>query len=191
MISKDTRHLWTLAGVLAAGAIGAVAARQLLVPASYGTLGPFRADHMREEAARAATVTTTAECVECHEGVGKMSAEGPHKSVHCMNCHGVGRAHAERCRAAAAGSGAETCEGPAAVTADLHSEKSAAECMRCHRKMVGRPAEHKQVAPVRHAEKKGSEEPDGPAVCAECHLSHDPSQAPEEQAAVDPEASAG
>jgi formate-dependent nitrite reductase cytochrome c552 subunit len=86
-------------------------------------------------------------CAACHGSIASTLSSGDHSGVTCQNCHvGSAQGHVEN-------------------RATLGIDRSRALCIRCHGKVVGRPADFPQVVPEKHA---------GEAVCADCHSPHSP-----------------
>lgn len=174
----DTRHLWRLLGVLAAaGAVGA-AVRSLLVPADFGTVGPYRASALADNAARPSLFPADATCHSCHASVHEERAGTAHEAVRCAHCHGNGSEHVRL--ATAAGDDAATSLPPAAewdgdflTKVDLWVTKDRRVCLSCHEAVVGMPASFKKIEVAAHLEEQGASEPLSRETCFECHGGHD------------------
>lgn len=151
---EHARHVFRVALVLLV-AIGAIfIGRGFLVPHSYGTFGPYRADNVAEQMkARVPAHAGPASCAPCHKGKAEARAAGSHKTVSCEVCHGpLGRHVVD---------GKVT--GPATV------DRAYTLCARCHRRIQGRPEKFPQVVLEQHVTAKLEG-----AVCLECHDPHSP-----------------
>jgi hypothetical protein len=126
-------------------------ARHFLTPASFGELGWYRADALTEAASYDRVYAGAAACSECHDQ-GETLATGAHASLSCEGCHGPGQGHSESFD-----------QHPMVVLTFSH-------CVRCHEANPSRPAWHTQIATTDHY-------PGSP--CIECHLPHNPNEAPE------------
>jgi hypothetical protein len=84
-----------LALVFLIAAVAYVIARSFLVPPTFGELGHYRADAVREIAARPIKYAGKDACVACHEEESTQQYKGPHQNVSCEDCHGPSQAHAD------------------------------------------------------------------------------------------------
>jgi cytochrome c553 len=122
-------------------------ARLFLVPASFGKLGWYRADALKDYAALPISYAGAASCEECHTEEATAKAKGNHKSVSCESCHGPLSAHVQ-----------DATVTPAKIT-DLRF------CVRCHEANPSRPEKFPQVNVAEHSGLKN---------CLECHKAHQP-----------------
>jgi hypothetical protein len=122
--------------------------KAVLVPASLGLYGHYRADALEENGARLASFAGHAACEDCHAEVVETRKGSKHERVSCEACHGALARHA---------AGDESAGKPARPTAAL--------CLTCHASNVAKPAGFPQVSPKDHAE---------PGTCLECHIPHSP-----------------
>ncbi len=176
---KDTRHLWTLGGLIVLCGIGFVGMRSQMIPESFGQTGPYRAAALTEIAARPSVWQSDAVCHECHEDVEEERADSLHKDVRCSHCHGVGREHVAQARRAAESpespiDPAEEWDGDFLTSVDLYITTDRKTCLVCHEDQVGMPVDFKKIDFAEHLEEQGASEPDSKEACFECHAGHDP-----------------
>ena len=144
----DYEHLLRVVGLFAAGLLVFLLLKAVLVPASFGLYGHYRADALEENAARAVSFAGHAACEDCHAEVVEVRKGSKHERVACEACHGALAPHA---------AGDESAGKPARPTAAL--------CLTCHTSNVAKPAGFPQVSLKDHAE---------PGTCLECHKPHSP-----------------
>ncbi len=151
---EHARHVFRVALVLLVVIAAVFLGRGFLVPRSYGTFGPYRADNVAEQMkARPPAHAGAASCTPCHKAKAEARAAGSHKSVSCEVCH------APLLRHVADGK----------VTGSMPIDKSFTLCARCHRRIQGRPEKFPQVVLEQHVTSKLEG-----AVCLECHDPHSP-----------------
>jgi len=133
-----------------------VAARQLLVPKTFGKLGHYRAAAVEEIAARKVRYAGHEACTTCHEDIAKVHADHRHRGVSCEVCHGPAAAHADS---------------PTEVRPSAPRQRGA--CPLCHGYDPSRPTGFPQIDPVAHNPLK---------PCVSCHNPHqpEPPRTPEE-----------
>jgi len=173
-MSKATRHLWRAAFIGLLAVCGFIGLRTLMVPASFGSTGPYRAEAPEEEAARKELLPDQKECKPCHEARYEKLQGGAHKLVHCKHCHGTAREHVDRCKELAASGKEGKCAGPESGVTDLYKGINSAKCDKCHHPRVGPPKGFPMIDISTHPQEMGAEPTDDPAVCGECHDGHDP-----------------
>ena len=181
MFSRDTAHLWVLAGVLTAVAASYAAVRTLATPASWGQHGPYRGAALDEAKVRAVQLPTKQTCVGCHKAAHERLDGGAHKGLNCVACHGYAPAHLTDCQAAvAAAKAAGTAQDK--VKCDSKGVRPLAvraTCEVCHRAMVGRPPKFPQIVVAEHLAEQQAKEPKSPKTCLQCHVPHAPGDEPE------------
>ncbi|MEK7774359.1 MAG: cytochrome c3 family protein [Candidatus Zixiibacteriota bacterium] len=136
--------------------VGFITARQIFVPASFGDLGFYRADALKEATAIEINYAGANACVECHSDIDDLKASAFHRKLSC-----------------------ETCHGPSAKHADAPDEtlpfipKGRDFCPVCHGYNPSRPSGFPQILPEQHNPGK---------ACISCHNPHNPtpSHTPEE-----------
>lgn len=145
---KDAEHLFRLAALFAAGLFVFGIARAELVPASFGTLGHYRANAIDDIRARPVAYAGQAACADCHADVADTRAEARHKAIACESCHGPLAKHAQD-------ADAPTPKRPDATPL----------CVHCHAANTGKPARYPTVDIKEHAGDDG---------CVSCHSPHNP-----------------
>lgn len=157
-----TKHLWRIAILLLLAGTAGIVGRHFLIPPTFGEVGFFRADALKEHMARPVIHGTRTSCNGCHEEVAKNTLAGKHAGLSCETCHAPESQHAKN----------------GAKTADMPSRKTAAQCAFCHAKLRARPEAQHQIVFSEHLVKLGIAEP-GDAipedVCYTCHDPHSPS----------------
>ncbi len=175
---RDSRHLWLLAGLLGAAALGMMLLRTVLMPATYGIQGPYRAEALAEIAAQPSLFPADATCHQCHEKVRHERDGTLHEAVRCAHCHGLAVDHVAKARLAAADPSvpippAAEWDGNFLTRIDLYLTKDRSTCLSCHEQVVGMPADFKKIDPAVHLEEQGASEPTSRETCFECHGGHD------------------
>jgi hypothetical protein len=145
---KDKEHLLRMAALFAAGVLLFVVARGLLVPASFGVYGHFRADALLDNRARPLAFAGRAACSDCHGDVVELRVGSKHAKVGCEACHGALGRHAGD---------------PEAMTPE--KPDGARVCLVCHLANVAKPRSFPQVDPAEHGDGQG---------CGGCHKPHHP-----------------
>lgn len=145
---ENTAHLIRPALVFAGGVVLFLAARQLLVPPSFGQLGHYRAAVLQEMRAKPPVFAGQAACAGCHSEEAETRNKGSHARVSCEACHGPGAAHAAD---------------PLSVRAGR--PEASPLCIRCHEADPAKPKWFKQVPTKEHS---------GGAACGSCHSPHSP-----------------
>ena len=125
-------------------------ARYLLTPASFRQYGFFRGEALVEHASHTPVFAGRKACLECHDDVQAVLFKGPHKTIGCETCHGIGQAHAENPDVEFVKIGDNT-------------------CLRCHDYSPSRPAWMKQINGKDHYRE---------SKCVECHVPHQPNEVP-------------
>jgi len=131
-------------------------ARHFLTPESFGDYGWYRGAALGEIASRKPVYGGKKACDECHSELLQKVAAAEHKSISCESCHGASQAHADNPDIL-----------PVKLTDSL--------CLRCHEANPSRPAWLQQIVVGDHYHAKT-----GGQHCTDCHLPHQPNEAPEE-----------
>ena len=179
MFSRDTLHLWILAGALALVGVGFFAARSLTVPPSFGQFGHYRGAALQIATDKERKLTTRGDCTACHETL-KHEIGKKHEKVHCIECHGEGKDHMAACKiakAAAKPGEAVKCDEKGLMPTNIKSI-----CLHCHEQMVGRTAKHPQIIFDAHMSDNEPKDPKSPMVCMQCHSPHNPAEEPSDDA---------
>lgn len=137
-----------LAIVFAAVAAAMITARTMLVPESYGDLGPYRAKAVEIEAARDIKFAGWQTCVTCHFEEGETKSRSYHRTLSCEVCHGPASDHAEA---------------PDARRPFIPREREG--CIPCHGYLSSRPTGFPQIVEIDHNPRLS---------CITCHNPHDP-----------------
>jgi len=125
--------------------------RYFLKPDSWGKMGPYRYEALKEIANKEPKYVDLASCEMCHDTIVKIKIEGEHKSINCQTCHGPGYKHINE-----------------PDTSNIEKPKGREFCVRCHAKNSARPENIvKQIDAIEH--NKGE-------VCITCHNPHKPWQ---------------
>ncbi len=125
-------------------------ARHFLVPESFGELGHYRANAIKEIAAGQPKYVGSEACKECHDDEAGLLATGPHKNMKCETCHGPGYKHVDSNEAA-----------------DIIKPSGRDFCAKCHAKNPARSESNiKQVDVKEHNIDEDQ--------CFNCHNPHDP-----------------
>ena len=150
----DYRHVYPLLILVGVGLITALVVRHLLVPATFGEYGFYRAAALDDEKARQPRHTGRAACADCHEEIVKKHAKDVHASVECETCHGVGGKHVQN------------------NDAPMALPNTKEDCLVCHRLLDARPGSFPQVDWQKHYQFVGVKEPT--TACVRCHSGHEP-----------------
>lgn len=174
----DTRHLFRLLSVLAAAGLVGGVVRALLVPRDFGTIGPYRASALADNAARPSLFPADSTCHACHADVEHERAGTAHEVVRCAHCHGLGVEHVRLASAAKDDpavkvAAAAEWDGDFLTKLDLWMTKDRRVCLSCHEAAVGMPDDFKKIDVAVHLEEQGASEPLSRETCFECHGGHD------------------
>ncbi|HTM26073.1 MAG TPA: multiheme c-type cytochrome [Vicinamibacterales bacterium] len=145
---KDAEHLLRLAGLFVLGLLVFGVARAELVPATFGTLGHYRAQAIDDVRAKPIGYAGQAACAECHADVVDLRAQARHKSIACESCHGPLAKHAQA---------------PEQLTPKLPVARPL--CVHCHAANTGKSKRYPTVDIKDHA---------GDESCVTCHKPHNP-----------------
>ena len=179
-MSADNRHIWRAVGLAVVVVILFFVVRSMMIPASWGETGPYRADALREEAARKPLIPDVADCTSCHGKQVEVHKGGSHATVLCKNCHGVAREHINVCTKAKAAGDPKACVGDASGVTDLKTGWDIKACEHCHMKRVGPPAKFPLIDFAVHLKEQDAKDPKSPSACKQCHQNHSPGEEPDE-----------
>ena len=148
--------------------------RYLLIPASFGELGHYRADAIDDAAAYAKKHAGREACKKCHEDVVEELSYGFHADLSCEGCHGPAYQHAIYSESA------DPDNYPDSLRLNRPLER--ADCARCHDlnpsriKLAGDATDISMVKMVDVKEHNHFiyEETNEVIRCIECHYSHSP-----------------
>jgi hypothetical protein len=145
---KNAEHLIRVALVFIAGLVAFIVVRGMIVPKSFGQYGHYRADALKDIAARTPLFAGREVCAGCHSDVVDLKKTGKHVIVGCEACHGPLAKHAED-------------------PSTIHPAKldTAVLCAKCHEANSAKPKAFPQVITKEHA---------GDLACNTCHQPHKP-----------------
>jgi len=174
---SDTLHLWILLFLLVSGGGVLLAARNRLIPATYGDKGPYRAAALTELAAKPSVFQADHVCHQCHQEVHDERADTKHQAVRCVHCHGLGVEHIAQARQAKDNPGfkitpASKWDGNFLTKIDLFITKDKKTCLVCHEDVVGMPKSFRKINAAGHLKEMGASEPTSRETCFECHAGH-------------------
>jgi len=127
-----------------------ISVRRRFVPPSFGELGHYRADAIKEVAAQPIKYAGGQACVDCHAAEAETKNKSYHRGLACEVCHGPSHDHAED---------------PISHTPAV-PRKRGEICLYCHAYLPARPTGFPQIDERAH----NPMEP-----CIKCHNPHDPS----------------
>jgi hypothetical protein len=160
----DSSHVWRVFGLLGAVAAAGFLAQRLLKPKSFGELGHYRADAVREIMDLELVHQGKEVCGECHEAIHQAHVKDIHFRVPCEDCHGPGQAHVKYYK------NKDPLVSKAQAT--MPREYTLEGCLFCHRKLAARPRSFAQIDPVEHYQFLHVNKPE--TRCIECHSPHEP-----------------
>lgn len=150
-----------LAAVFTVAVVGLIAARVLLVPATFGDIGHYRSAAIDSIAAREMKYAGHQECSMCHRPIADRRAASNHRTVACEVCHGPAAEHVAT---------------PLDVKPDAPRERGF--CPLCHSYNPSRPTGFPQIDTVTHNARvpcigchdpHAPEPPIPPTSCGACH----------------------
>jgi hypothetical protein len=118
--------------------------RHLLVPATFGEKGHYRAAALADNEDVPIHFSGQKACFECHQDVEDMKKQDVHSDIHCETCHGPGQKHILSGEAAdiLKPSGREFCGNCHGINAarqkdavnqiDLKKHNIEKKCLECH-----------------------------------------------------------
>ena len=156
-------HLARPIGLLVLSLGAAAAIRAFAIPPSWGRLGAFRADAIKEAMSVSEPLHVgEAWCVRCHLPNVSKHDKDVHRQVACEGCHGPGARHL-----------------PLVVDREHEAveerpfvPKTKDPCLWCHRRLSARPSRFPQIDPTEHYAFFGVTDPETP--CMGCHDPHEP-----------------
>ncbi len=154
---EHAKHVFRVLIALVALIATYILVRGSFVPKSYGQHGAYRYDNVLEQRDKPLVHGAVDACKSCHGPVWEKRAKGKHATVPCEDCHAPLTTHVADGKRIAA----------------MPKDPSYLLCVRCHRKLPGRPAAAiKQVVPEEHVTKQGEKLAGN--VCVGCHDVHSP-----------------
>jgi hypothetical protein len=180
-LKNDSHVKRAFALLIIAGLLG-FAVRQLLLPATFGTIGHYRTASLKDILTQDPVYQSKAACVQCHEDNFNLHEKDVHYGVQCENCHGPANNHISEIAAflkqnhlEPANSGKYSKDALKAVPNKLvrmPKEYTLEGCLYCHRKLDSRPHDFAQIDPRDHF--KSLHVTDNSIRCVECHNPHEP-----------------
>ena len=147
-LSRIPQQIIPLIVIFALAIVALVVARQMLVPASFGEYGHYRADAVDEVASQEILYAGAQVCNDCHDDIMEMKQGSYHKGLSCEVCHGPAAEHAEA---------------PDEFTPS--APRGRGYCPLCHGYNPSRPLGFPQILPNMHNPGK---------ACMTCHNPHAP-----------------
>jgi len=154
---EHKKHVFRIFLLLAVVIGGALIAKILVVPDTFGVFGFYRAANVAEQRTREVRHGGNAACGECHDEVLAVHDEGPHLPVPCEDCHDALAVHVR--------DGERIAEMP-------RTRSVSKLCARCHRDLAARRDNFPTINIEEHVAEQGGELSD--TVCFDCHDPHDP-----------------
>jgi len=134
--------------LFAVGIVGLVVARALIVPATFGEHGHYRAAAVDEIRQLPAAYAGIKACTDCHSDIYDLKQASVHKGLSCEACHGAASAHAND---------------PESVKPVVPTGRDL--CVLCHGYLDSRPSGFPQIIASTHNPGKS---------CMTCHNPHSP-----------------
>jgi len=178
---QNNSHAKRIFGLLIIAGILGFGVQQLLSPDTFGTIGHYRAESLKDILDQGQIYQTKVVCVQCHD-IYDIHAKDVHYDVECENCHGPGNIHITEIamllrqkNQAPTQSGKYSKEILDIIPKDLAQmpkEYTLEGCLYCHRKLESRPHDFAQVDPEEHY--RFLHVTDDSIRCVECHNPHEP-----------------
>ncbi len=149
---RHTRRLFLVIGLVLGGAL---VARFLAVPPTFGEFGYYRGAAVAEAMSFTPRHIGKTACGDCHPEELALHDKDAHATVQCEDCHGPGAAHADD---------------PSNVV--LAKPKTKALCLTCHQRLQARPGAFPQIDWHEHFKYVGVKDPS--TECIACHSPHEP-----------------
>ena len=155
------QQMTRLLAVFAVLAVAFLIIRPILVPATFGQFGHYRAAAVDEIAARPITYAGRNTCVDCHQDEATSQGKSPHQGLTCESCHGPLLAHLDN---------------PSEAKPMMPRERD--YCPICHGYDAARPNGFPQVVVAEHNEglpcigchnPHQADLPSVPESCGACH----------------------
>jgi predicted CXXCH cytochrome family protein len=179
---KNDSHVKRVFALLIITVLIGFAVRKILLPATFGSIGHYRAASLKDILNQNPVYQSKAACSPCHEDNYKLHEKDVHYGVQCENCHGPGNSHIAEIvtflnqnHVEPTSSGQYSREALKAVPKKLvqmPKEYTLEGCLFCHRKLDSRPHDFAQIDPKEHF--KTLHVTDTSIRCVECHNPHEP-----------------
>jgi predicted CXXCH cytochrome family protein len=178
---NNNSHVKRIFALLIIAGIMGFGVRALLVPDTFGTLGHYRAESLKDILKLKRIYQGKEACAPCHENYDILKKD-VHYDAQCENCHGAGDIHIAKIglflkqnNLKQTESGKYTEEALKTVSkemAKMPKEYTLEGCLYCHRKLESRPHDFAQIDPKEHY--KFLHVTDDSIRCVECHNPHQP-----------------
>ena len=178
---KNNSHVKRVFALLIIAVIAGFGVRRLLLPETFGTVGHYRAESLRDMLNLERIYQGKEACAPCHDNYDILEKD-VHYDTQCENCHGPGNIHIAQIETfldqnhlKPTESGKYTEETLKAVPEDMAQmpkEYTLEGCLFCHRKLASRPRDFAQIDPEEHF--KLLHVTDDSIQCVECHNPHEP-----------------
>jgi hypothetical protein len=178
---KSNSHIKRVFALLIIAGIMGFVVRQLLLPATFGALGHYRAESLKDILELKQVYRGKAACAPCHDNYNILEKD-VHNGTQCENCHGPGNIHIAQIETVLkqnnlkpTESGKYAKEALKVISkemAQMPKEYTLEGCLYCHRKLASRPSDFAQIDPKEHY--KFLHVTDNSIRCVECHSPHEP-----------------
>ena len=155
--------------------------RQLSIPDTWGTIGHYRGDGLKDILSQQQVYQNQETCAPCHD-IYDIHEKDVHFAVQCEDCHGPGDVHIAEIEAFLEQNGQgptesgkyaeEALETVPEKLVQMPKEYTLEGCLYCHRKLGSRPHDFAQIDPEEHFE--FLHVIDDSIQCVECHNPHEP-----------------
>ena len=178
---KNHSHVKRVFALLIIAGIAGFGIRKLVLPDTFGTIGHYRADSLKDILKLKQVYQGKEACSPCHDKCDILKKD-VHYDAQCENCHGPGNVHIakiesflEQNNLHPAESGKYPAEALKVISKDMAQmpkEYTLEGCLYCHRKLESRPHDFAQIDPKEHY--KSLHVTDNSIKCVECHDPHEP-----------------
>jgi hypothetical protein len=178
---KNNLHVKRVFALLIIAVIIGFGIQQVLSPDTFGTLGHYRADSLKDILKLKKIYQGKEACAPCHENYNILEKD-VHYDTQCENCHGPGNVHIaqierflKQSNLGPTASGKYPKEALKVISkelAQMPKEYTLEGCLFCHRKLESRPHDFAQIDPKEHY--KFLHVTDNTIRCVECHNPHEP-----------------
>jgi hypothetical protein len=178
---KNNSHVKRIFALLIIAVIMGFGIRQLLLPDTFGALGQYRAESLKDILKLKRIYQGKESCAPCHDNYDILKKD-VHYGVQCENCHEPGNVHIEQIETFLDQNNLKPTESgkypeealkvvPEEMTR-MPKEYTLEGCLFCHRKLESRPHDFAQIDPEEHF--KSLHVTDDSIRCVECHNPHEP-----------------
>lgn len=158
-MNEQPNAFWQRAVLVFVAIIGLLLlGRALFIPDSWGELGYYRADAIKDELAKPLVHGQNDSCKECHAEVYDLKQQSEHARLACESCHAPVSQHVEN--------GKKIADMPRKL-----GEPQVELCLSCHQKTPGRPEKFPMIEYPGHLEEQKVKTTH---TCDQCHTVHAP-----------------